>query len=167
MKKFLIFLVVVIAGIQFIPVEQTNPPVENDLFASNEVKDILKRACYDCHSNETNWAWYTKVAPMSWLAASDVNGGRENLNFSEWENIGTMDQKKITRFVSINKEADIFTVLLKFFINVNQFLQEFETIFMVKLLVINNQIFGSFIIVVIFILIYFYHEFLVIFIFSR
>ena len=95
MKKFLIFLVVVIAGIQFIPVEQTNPPVENDLFASNEVKDILKRACYDCHSNETNWVWYTKIAPMSWLAAGDVNGGRESLNFSEWGNISTMDQKII------------------------------------------------------------------------
>lgn len=94
MKKFLIFLVVVIVGIQFIPVEQTNPPAENDLFASNEVKDILKRACYDCHSNETDWAWYTKIAPMSWLAAGDVNGGRKNLNFSEWGNMGTMDQKK-------------------------------------------------------------------------
>lgn len=95
MKKFLIFLVVVIAGIQFIPVDQSNPPVENDLFASNEVKDILRKACYDCHSNETNWAWYTKVAPLSWLTTSDVNRGRKHLNFSEWGNLRASEQEKI------------------------------------------------------------------------
>lgn len=95
MKKLLIFLVIVIVGIQFIPVDQNNPPVENDLFASNEVKDILKRACYDCHSNETNWAWYTKIAPVNFLVASDVNRGRKKLNFSAWGNMGAMDQKKM------------------------------------------------------------------------
>lgn len=95
MKKFLIFLVIVIVGIQFIPLEQNNPPVENDLFASNEVKDILRKACYDCHSNETDWAWYTKVAPVSWLVTSDVNNGRKHLNFSEWGNLRASEQDKI------------------------------------------------------------------------
>jgi hypothetical protein len=95
MKKFLIFLVIVIVGIQFIPLEQNNPPVENDLFASNEVKDILRKACYDCHSNETDWAWYTKVAPLSWLTTSDVNNGRKHLNFSEWGNLRASEQDKI------------------------------------------------------------------------
>ena len=95
MKKFIIFWVVVLVGIQFIPVKQTNPPVENDLLASIKVKDILKRACYDCHSNETNWTWYTQIAPVSFLVASDVNKGREKINFSEWGNLGTMDQMKM------------------------------------------------------------------------
>ncbi len=86
MKKFIIFLVVVIIGIQFIPVERTNPPVVSDIDAPSEVKDILRKACYDCHSNETKWVWYTKIAPASFLAVKDVNEGRENLNFSEWGN---------------------------------------------------------------------------------
>ncbi len=86
MKKFIIFLVVVFIGIQFIPVERTNPPVVSDIDAPSEVKDILRKACYDCHSNETKWVWYTKIAPASFLAVKDVNEGRENLNFSEWGN---------------------------------------------------------------------------------
>lgn len=86
MKKFIAFLVVVIIGIQFIPVERTNPPVVSDIDAPSDVKDILRKACYDCHSNETEWAWYTKIAPSSFLAIQHVNEGREHLNFSEWGN---------------------------------------------------------------------------------
>ena len=86
MKKFIAFLVVVFIGIQFIPVERTNPPVVSDIDAPSDIKDILRKACYDCHSNETNWAWYTKIAPMSLLTAKDVEEGRKNLNFSEWGN---------------------------------------------------------------------------------
>lgn len=71
-------------GIQFVPVERTNPPVELDLPAPAAVKAILKASCYDCHSNETVWPWYSKVAPMSWLVASDTSEGRERLNFSTW-----------------------------------------------------------------------------------
>ncbi|MEX2134878.1 MAG: heme-binding domain-containing protein [Acidimicrobiia bacterium] len=43
------------------------------------------RACFDCHSNETEWPWYTNIAPISWLIQSDVDEGREELNFSEWD----------------------------------------------------------------------------------
>jgi hypothetical protein len=46
---------------------------------------ILRRACFDCHSNETVWPWYAYVAPVSWLVASDVEEGREELNFSQWD----------------------------------------------------------------------------------
>ncbi|MFO7526369.1 MAG: heme-binding domain-containing protein [Ignavibacteriaceae bacterium] len=95
MKKFWILVIIVLVGIQFIPNEQHNPPVEYDLSAPNDVKDILRKACYDCHSNETNWAWYTKVAPLSWLTTSDVNNGRKKLNFSEWGNMRTSDQAKM------------------------------------------------------------------------
>jgi cytochrome c551/c552 len=84
MKKLLIVLVIVFVGIQFIPVERTNPPVKSEIGAPADVKAIFKKACYNCHSNETNWVWYTKVAPASFLAVKDVQDGRRHLNFSEW-----------------------------------------------------------------------------------
>jgi hypothetical protein len=93
MKKFIAFLVVVFIGIQFIPVERTNPPVQSDIDAPADVKAILKKACYDCHSNETNWAWYTKIAPMSLIAVKDVNEARAKLNFSEWGNYTTKTEQ--------------------------------------------------------------------------
>lgn len=93
MKKLLIILVVLIVGIQFIPVERTNPPVTKEINAPDEVKSILKKACYDCHSNETNWAWYTKIAPASFLASRDVKEGREHLNFSEWDRYAGKESK--------------------------------------------------------------------------
>jgi len=51
---------------------------------SQEVKAILKASCYDCHSNETVWPWYSKTAPASFLISRDVNNGREHMNFSTW-----------------------------------------------------------------------------------
>lgn len=70
--------------IQFIPAERTNPPVRIDVDAPDEVKEILRRACYDCHSHETRWPWYSRVAPVSWWIADHVEHGRGDLNFSEW-----------------------------------------------------------------------------------
>jgi hypothetical protein len=64
----------------------TNPPVTKEpAWDSPQTRDLAVRACYDCHSNETKWPWYTNVAPMSWLAQRDVNGGRSSLNFSTWD----------------------------------------------------------------------------------
>ena len=84
MKKLIALLVLVLIGIQFIPVERTNPLVVYDIDAPANIKTVLKKACYDCHSNETEWAWYTEIAPLSFLTVKDVNEGREHLNFSEW-----------------------------------------------------------------------------------
>ena len=70
---------------QFVRVERVNPPVHSDIHADSEVATILRNTCYNCHSNETVWPWYSNVAPASWLIASDVSGGRRHLNFSEWE----------------------------------------------------------------------------------
>ncbi len=83
-KYILTAVIVIFIGIQLIPVDRSNPPVVSDLDAPIEVKAILKRSCYDCHSNEVNWPWYGYVAPVSWLVAHDVEEGREELNFSEW-----------------------------------------------------------------------------------
>lgn len=69
---------------QLIPAERTNPPSKGDLVAPPPVAAILRRACYDCHSNATRWPWYSRVAPLSWLIASHVAEGRRQLNFSAW-----------------------------------------------------------------------------------
>jgi formate-dependent nitrite reductase cytochrome c552 subunit len=68
--------------------------VQSEIYAPTEVKTIFKKACYDCHSNETNWVWYTKVAPISFLLAKHVKDGRKHLNFSEW---GLYDAKKVQK----------------------------------------------------------------------
>lgn len=71
-------------AIQFVPVSRTNPPVVKELtWDSPTTRAFAQRACFDCHSSETKWPWYSYVAPMSWLIASDVQEGRERLNLSE------------------------------------------------------------------------------------
>ena len=62
-----------------------------------DVKVALRAACYDCHSNETVWPWYTHVAPISWLLAYDVSEGREELNFSTWQRYDPKKQLKKLR----------------------------------------------------------------------
>jgi hypothetical protein len=70
--------------IQLIPVNRTNPPVVTQVkWDSPETAALFKRACADCHSNETIWPWYSQVAPVSWLVAKDVREGREKLNVSD------------------------------------------------------------------------------------
>ncbi|CAN5205811.1 heme-binding domain-containing protein [soil metagenome] len=87
-------MIVVFVGIQLIPVDRTNPPVETEVPAPANVRTVLRRACYDCHSNETVWPWYSKLAPVSWLVARDVNDGRKELNFSTWNRYTTEQQVK-------------------------------------------------------------------------
>jgi hypothetical protein len=72
------------AAIQCVRADRGNPAIRGDLVAPQEVKAVLRRACFDCHSNETTWPWYSQVAPLSWVMAHDINGGRRRLNFSEW-----------------------------------------------------------------------------------
>ena len=77
-------LATIFVALQFVPVERTNPPVVSDLQAPAEIAEILRRSCYDCHSYETRWPWYTYVAPVSWWITEHVNHGRSEMNFSEW-----------------------------------------------------------------------------------
>jgi len=83
-------LVAVFALLQFTNPPRTNPPVApgRDLMATNppppEIAALLHGACYDCHSDETRWPWYSHIAPVSWLVAGDVKDGRERMNFSDW-----------------------------------------------------------------------------------
>jgi Haem-binding domain len=80
-------LVVLFLLIQLVPFgrNHTNPPVVSEpKWDSPATRALAQRACFDCHSNETVWPWYSNVAPVSWLVASDVQDGRRRMNFSEW-----------------------------------------------------------------------------------
>jgi hypothetical protein len=101
-------LMVIFIGIQFIPVPLTNPPVESDMPAPAEVKSILKTSCYDCHSFETVWPWYSRVAPVSWLLASDASEARKRMNFSAWNRYTPEKQSVlISDMVDIVKEGEM------------------------------------------------------------
>lgn len=74
--------------IQLIPYgrNHTNPPVTGEpTWDVPHTRELAKRACFDCHSNETVYPWYSNVAPVSWLVWNDIEEGRGYLNFSEWE----------------------------------------------------------------------------------
>ncbi len=72
--------------IQFVPVDRSNPPVTREVnWDSQQTREIVQRACFDCHSNETVWPWYAYIAPISWRVSEHVAEGREHLNFSEWD----------------------------------------------------------------------------------
>ena len=88
LKPVLVVAVIVAAAIQLVPYgwSHPNPPVVDDApWPSAEAESLARSACYDCHSNETDWPIYSYVAPMSWLVRSDVEAGREELNFSTWD----------------------------------------------------------------------------------
>ncbi len=84
-NKILLGLLAVAVFIQLIPVPKTNPPVTGEIAAPPEVKAVLRKSCYDCHSNETAWPWYSRIAPGSWLLYRDVTQGRRTMNFSAWQ----------------------------------------------------------------------------------
>lgn len=79
---------------QLVPVTRDNPPVTGAIEAPPEVAATLRRACFDCHSNQTVWPWYSRVAPASWLVALDVRRGREHLNFSTWTALPASDRRE-------------------------------------------------------------------------
>lgn len=118
LPKALLAVGAVIVAAQLVRFAPTNPPVEGDLTAPAEIKGILRRACYDCHSHETSWPWYSQVAPLSWLIHHDVNRGRERLNFSQWSDYasdpGTASEKlrQISRRVAGGDMAPLYYRIL-------------------------------------------------------
>ena len=97
--KFLkiVFVLILIAFIiaQFVPVDKSNPKFDAKLDLiimenpPEEIAQILRSTCYDCHSNETVWPWYSNIAPVSWVVSKHVIEGRDNFSFSLW---GEYDQ---------------------------------------------------------------------------
>jgi hypothetical protein len=90
-KKVILISGLVVVGAllvaQLVPYgrDHTNPTVTAEPpWNAPATRALAERACFDCHSNETRWPWYSKVAPLSWLVQADVEEGRRDLNFSEW-----------------------------------------------------------------------------------
>lgn len=89
-RRILLGLIFVLAAMQFIQPAKTNPtdPAEQDFANVYDIDavdmEIIHKACYDCHSNETIWPWYSNVAPASYVVVNHVNDARKHLNFSKW-----------------------------------------------------------------------------------
>ena len=100
--------VVLLLLIQLVQPDRSNPPspgpsVQDVLPMSPRIDGLIRSACFDCHSNQTRWPWYSYVAPVSWLVSQDVSEGRRHVNFSEW---GSYERRKqIGRLGSIADEV--------------------------------------------------------------
>jgi len=101
MKFLKYILLLLLAGfivLQFFGIEKTNPEFDasKDLITITKppakVAQMLRSACYDCHSNETIWPWYSNIAPVSWMLEEHVTDGRDNLNFSFWGEFDAEDR---------------------------------------------------------------------------
>ena len=88
---------------QFIPAARTNPPstpghaLQDVVSVPPAVEAMLTRSCADCHSDDTRWPWYSRVAPVSWFVINHVQEGRRHLNISEWVRPGVNDPVQYTR----------------------------------------------------------------------
>ncbi|HEY3761433.1 MAG TPA: heme-binding domain-containing protein [Verrucomicrobiae bacterium] len=106
-------LAIVFALMQLANPSRVNPPVTNPFPITNappQVAAMLRAACYDCHSDETRWPWYSHIAPMSWQIANDVNEGRNNLNLSDWP---TDPMRAAKRMEAMSEEIDYHEMPLK------------------------------------------------------
>jgi Haem-binding domain len=90
LKQIAVILIVLVAAAQLVRPEHASPPtdpgrtIQAAVGTPSALPGVLDRACGDCHSNNTVQAWYTEVAPLSWLMARSVAEGRKAVNFSEW-----------------------------------------------------------------------------------
>lgn len=108
----------VFLAIQLVPYGwwHDNPPVEEPApWPDPRAEAIARAACYDCHSHETRWPFYSYVAPMSWLLRRDVEQGRDELNFSDWNDsdaddaIETIETGEMPpgRYTLLHRDADL------------------------------------------------------------
>lgn len=104
--RFAVVPTAILAAIQFVPYgrEHTNPPtIAEPSWDSPDTRALARRACFDCHSNETEWPVYSRLAPVSWLVHHDVADGRAELNFSEWQR----PQKEAREAAGVLREGDM------------------------------------------------------------
>jgi len=101
MKVLKVLLLLILAAfiiIQFWRIDKSNPDFDKnmDLISienpPTEIAQMLRSTCYDCHSNQTVWPWYSNVAPISWILEQHVEDGRENINFSYWGDFEAEDK---------------------------------------------------------------------------
>jgi hypothetical protein len=124
LKILIIILVVAFIALQFVPnkMPENAEAGKDDLISSGllpeDISSILRTSCYDCHSNQTSFPWYSKVAPASWLLAKDIRKGREELNFSDWESYSKRD--KIKNLSNIKEEVSSGEMPLKVYLIIHR-----------------------------------------------
>jgi hypothetical protein len=108
LKVLILVVATMFAAIQAFRPDRTSPPsdpaqsVTSAVPVPSRVQTVLTRSCYDCHSHETRWPWYSQVAPISWMIANDVSEGRDYLNFSTWASYSAV--KAADKLETIAKE---------------------------------------------------------------
>ena len=114
LKRLVVVIIVLFLLIQVFRIDKVNPPVNqsDDFIAITkpdaEIAGILRAACYDCHSNETKYPWYTNIAPVSWWLKNHIDEGREELNFSEWGTFNAARKaKKLKKAAKEVKEGEM------------------------------------------------------------
>ena len=101
LRRIALGLVALLALAQAVRPERSNPAVEIEKTLERvssppaAVQATLRRACYDCHSNETRWPWYSQIAPISWALSEHVVDARRHLNFSDWTRMTAGKKRKV------------------------------------------------------------------------
>lgn len=117
-------MIVIFIAIQFIPSgmpgtqPETDKSITHSTLASEAVLNMLKISCFDCHSNQTNFPWYSKLAPSSWLLADHVKEGKSHLNFSDWENYSR--REKIGLLEEMKEEVESGAMPLKSYLIIHR-----------------------------------------------
>ena len=123
-KIIVITLALLFIAIQFIPsgIPENKPEIKNSIVNSNmatvPVLDQLRKSCFDCHSNQVQFPWYSKLAPSSWLLAAHIRNGKSHLNFSEWENYS--NREKIGLLEEIKDEVGSGKMPLKSYLLIHK-----------------------------------------------
>ena len=123
MKRTLLIFLILFIVMQFIQTEKTDEQVDKSLEikADEQVITIFKNACYDCHSNEVKYPWYSNIAPFSWVISTHIKEGKKALNFSIWENYSVEKKEEkikaiyrtvyasmpLQSYIWLHKEADL------------------------------------------------------------
>lgn len=114
LKKALLIILIVGAGIQFfpVPINQSDEILKTDFFqiveAPLNIQQVVKASCYDCHSNNTNYPWYGRVRPFAWFLQKHIREGKEDLNFSDFQDYsGRMQREKIRSMISQVRDGEM------------------------------------------------------------
>ena len=124
LKKVALFLLLILLAIQFIkPAKNRAETPEDSGFLletnpSDEVVEILKNSCYNCHSNQTNYPWYSDISPISFWIDNHIDQGKEHLNFSDWTNYDT--DKKVYKLEEIIETIEAGEMPLREYIWLHQ-----------------------------------------------
>jgi hypothetical protein len=113
-KRIGLGLIAVLVVLQFFRPERNREPMDpdRDLISTasppDQVADLIRNACYDCHSNQTNYPWYSKVSPVSWYLHQHIRKGREQVNFSEYGSLGKADKiRLLDEFYEVLERGDM------------------------------------------------------------